>query len=91
MLYTLASVLCFVIFIFEGDNVRTVPSGHALYLYTAFVSCFPPSVDGPLESHHGRFRVAQRAWGPDEYKNCITITVSACACTHAQMCFSESK
>ena len=54
-------------------------------LNTAFASCFPPPVDGPPESHHGWFREAQRAQGPDEYKNCITISVSqsVCACVRS--------
>lgn len=53
-----------------------------LFLNIALGSCFPPLVDGPPESHHSWFRVAQRAWGPDEYRNCITITVSVCAWSH---------
>lgn len=52
-----------------------------LSLNITFVSCFPP-VDGPPENHRSWFRAAQRARGPDEYKNCITITVSVCACNH---------
>lgn len=52
-----------------------------LSLNITFVSCFPP-VDGPPERHRSWFRAAQRARGPDEYKNCITITVSVCACNH---------
>lgn len=53
-----------------------------LSLNITFVSCFPPPVDGPPERHRSWFRAAQRARGPDEYKNCITITVSVCACNH---------
>lgn len=34
VLSTLASILCFVIFIFKVDSVRTVPSGHAFYPWT---------------------------------------------------------
>lgn len=74
--------------IFSLCNFNTRPCENCtiwtcfLSLNITFVSCFPPPVDGPPERHRSWFRAAQRAWGPDEYKNCITITVSVCACNH---------